>query len=449
MTAGRPQDAISAIESEVGGRRLVWFGIRGEDGDALLQIEQFSGTFAITAPLRAGSIAPEANVSLETALGRRPDLDEYDIDLDRSDEAVAFKRQFLRNVSGRAVVVTYRPAAFISALAFAMSDTMTLAGMFKDRQAAFEHKPWVETSLAARGVRTLRWRYVPDTDRERAKRLLDRGPLVLRASRSSGGVGIVRVDSVDEIDAHWPQQPDEFVGVAPYIDGGVPLNVSGCVFANGVVRLHPPSLQLIGVPVCTTRTFGYCGNDFGAASRLDGTVLDQLDELARTVGRWLHEERYRGAFGLDAMLVGDEVVFTEVNPRFQGSSALSAAIAAEVEVTDLYLDHVAASLGLAPPDDGLTMAEWAAHQPPMSHVVVHNLASSAVVSTPGTRVALPAGVRLSLVPGSGLRIDSGGVLGRLVVPSSVTCRGFELDPATTDLVTSVCRTFEPAGSARL
>lgn len=42
------------------------------------------------------------------------------------------------------------------------------------------------------------------------------------------------------------------------------------------------------------------------------------------------------------------IYFTEVNPRFQGSSALSAEIAGELGVPDLLLEHLAASLGLEP-----------------------------------------------------------------------------------------------------
>ena len=137
-----------------------------------------------------------------------------------------------------------------------MSDTMTLAGPWKDRQSAFEHKPWVERSLALRGVRGLNWQYVADEHRSRAKRLLASGPHILRASRTSGGVGIVAVATEEEVDRFWPEQPDTFVAVAPFLESAMPLNFSGCVFADGSLRLHPPSVQLIGIASCVDRRFG-------------------------------------------------------------------------------------------------------------------------------------------------------------------------------------------------
>ena len=50
--------------------------------------------------------------------------------------------------STECVLVTYRPSAFTTALAFSMRGTLELAGMHKERQAAFENKPWV-----AQGIR--------------------------------------------------------------------------------------------------------------------------------------------------------------------------------------------------------------------------------------------------------------------------------------------------------
>src|SRR4051812_35108621 len=80
-TPGGTTAAIAAIRDALGGRRLVWFGIRGEDGRALLQLPEFQACFAITAPLRAASLDPASNVTFESIGGRRPDLDRYDIDL--------------------------------------------------------------------------------------------------------------------------------------------------------------------------------------------------------------------------------------------------------------------------------------------------------------------------------------------------------------------------------
>lgn len=433
-SGGSKYAALAKIREVLDGRRLVWFGIRGEDGESLLQLEELQASCSVTAALRSGSLAQADNVTLESISGRRPDLDRHDIDLDTSESAADFRRRLLRQVSGRCVVMTYRPAAFVSALAFSMADTMELAGPFKDRQSAFEHKPWVETSLARRGVRTLGWRYVHDEERGRVRRLLDAGPMVLRANRSSGGVGIVRIDSADEIDAEWPYDPDGFVAVAPFLDGAVPLNVSACLFPDGALRVHPPSLQLVGIEGCTDRPFGYCGNDFGAISALDNSELEQFDSLVRDVGGWLYDQRYVGAFGIDALLHDGLVYFTEVNARFQGSSALSAVIAEKLDVPDLFLDHLAATLMLPALAEGMSLMTWAKEQPPVAHVVVHNTDSIPMRWT-GSRDPrrTAAAVRPAQVPFD-VVVEPGGVLFRLLSERGITETGFEIDTATCDLV---------------
>lgn len=435
------QSARDDIREILAGRRLIWFGIRGEDGEALLRFPELAASYAVIAPLRSGSIPRESNVTLEALSGVRPDLDRHDIDLDQREAAVEFKRRLLREVSGRCVLMTYRPSAVVSALAFSMADTMSLAGLFKDRQSAFEHKPWVETSLARRGVLGLEWRYVADEHRSRAKRLLIDGPIVLRASRTSGGVGIARASTEAEVDRHWPDQPDSFVAVAPYLDPTMPINFSGCVFADGRIRLHPPSVQLIGIPSCTERLFGYCGNDFGVVASLDDGVLDRIDALGRAVGGWLHEERYRGAFGVDAMVHGDDVRFTEINARFQGSSQLSAQIAAGLDIPDLFMDHLAAMLGLDPADADLSIREWSHLQPAQSHVVMHNVAGGRVIRVEGSAPPqMPPGARLSQLA-RGVEVDPGATLGCATLLRSVTQTGFDIDDEGDTLTTAFRSAF--------
>jgi hypothetical protein len=404
-----------------------------------------AASFAVTAPLRSARLAEGSNMTLEKLAGKRQDLDCHDIDLDRSEPAREFWRLFLKEVSTRCVVVTYRPSRIVSTTAFSMTETMVLAGLFKDRQAAFEHKPWVETSLAGRGIRTLGWRYVADDHRARVARMLSSGPHVLRASRASGGVGVVRLDQSSPIDELWPHDDDGFVGAAPFLDGAIPLNLSGCIYSNGIVHLHPPSLQLIGLRQCTDRPFGYCGNDFGAVAQLDDSALSEFDSMGRMVGEWLGSERYVGAFGLDALWKDGKVYFTEVNPRFQGSSALSAEIAASMGLPDLFLEHLAAGLGLTPNDSGLSVSDWVESQPPVSHVVVHNTTPTPAVRVRGAVLPNPYDdTRMTQLLPAGVAAAPGGTLYRLVRDRSVTTTGFDLSGEIDDLIAATAARFVPA-----
>ncbi len=438
--------AIDGIRGALDERRLVWFGIRGEDGEALLQIPELEASYSIIAPLRSGRLRADSNLALEQISRRRPDLDRYDIDLDSHPSTAELRARLMREVSGRCVLMTYRPSRLISALAFSMADTMTLAGLFKDRQQAFEHKPWVETELSARGIPGLGWRYVADEHHARAKRMMAGGrPHILRASRTSGGVGMALAHDEGDIDRLWPQEPDTFVAIAPFWEPTVPINFSGVVFDDGSVRLHPASVQLIGLPSCTTRRFGYCGNDFAAIRTLDADVLAQVDAMGRAIGEWLYDERYRGVFGVDALVHDGEARFVEINARFQGSSAPSAEIAHALDVPDLFLDHLTASLGGAPADAGLTIPEWAARQPDLAHVVLHNTTGAElrrnqdVALSPRTR-----GVRLAQVPEPDVPLADGAAISRMILPRSVTETGFELDAPTEALVAELRGAFVSA-----
>jgi hypothetical protein len=432
------ETATQAVRTALDGRRLIWFGIRGEDGEALLRLPELAASYSIIAPLRTGQLPAHANIALETGRHARPDLDRYDLDFDPHPAAGEFKRLLLREVSSRCVLMPYRASAVVSALGFSMSDTMTVAGLFKDRQSAFEHKPWVEQALARRGVAGLDWRYVADEHRDRVRRMVADGPHILRANRTSGGVGIALVSSPDEIDEVWPSGPDGFVGVAPFLDPSIPVNLSGVVFDDGGVRLHPLSVQLIGIGSCTDRPFGYCGNDFGAAKALGTDILAQIDALGHIVGTWLYEERYRGMFGVDALVFQEHVRFIEVNARFQGSSAPSAEIANGLEVPDLFLEHLAASLGLPPSGAGLTIPEWTRLQPPRSQVVLHNITGGDVVAGP-LRPGLGRNrrVRFAQLPPPGLRIEPGAAMGRVTFERSITDTGYAIDAIAEEAVSGL------------
>ena len=190
---------LARVSSAIGDRSLLFFGIRGDDAAPLLRLEQFQHCYSVAAPLNSLSLTSVE--SLETLTGRRVDLDAYDIDDDKRPVIDDFRRSLMSRLNKPSLVVDYRPSHFLSNIAFAMHETTRALGMFKDRQSAYEYKPWVETEVARLGVRTIGWRYVADEYRQRATDALEAGPIVLRVSRSSGGVGIELVSTPEHAPA--------------------------------------------------------------------------------------------------------------------------------------------------------------------------------------------------------------------------------------------------------
>jgi hypothetical protein len=244
------------------------------------------------------------------------------------------------------------------------------------------------------------------------------GPLVLRSLRSTGGAGLRLVRQAEGLATRDAASDREFFAVAPYLDGALPLNIGACVFPDGEVTLHAPSVQLIGIPGCTRRPFGYCGNDFAAARRLGPEVLQPLEAMARTVGRWLASQGYIGAFGIDALWHGGRVLFTELNPRFQGSSLASAELDEAAGRPNVYLDHVAAFLGLPPPPRE-PLAHTVERYPDLAQIIVHNCTDAPAAWSPRR----PGTGRWTMEPASGVLVDPDATLARLVVDRAVTQDG--------------------------
>lgn len=421
MTPWRTQ-LRDQIGQALGNRRLVWFGIRGDDARPLLSIPQFTHCLSLVAPLSPNTLAEEC---LETLSRQRIDLNGPRTEDD--EHTAKLHSELLNACSVPSVLVAYRPTDFIASAYFSGSSVEYL-GLFHGLQAAFEHKPWVETELQKRGIPTVMWRYIADDDPAKEELIeaeLDKGPLVVRRNRTSGGVGLELLLTSDDVLAREPIHSDGFLAYARYFSTAVPLNVGGCVFADGSVRLHSPSLQLIGIRSCTDRRFGYCGNDFARVRDLDDAAIDSLERLTLATGSWLYSMGYRGAFGVDALLDGHQVLLTEVNPRFQGSSAVGARLSAQMGLPDIFTDHLAAMLGL-PPAPAVSLRDLAQNQESISQVIAYNRSGAPLhlVSEEAARAADD----LSLLPEVGIAVREEAILFRLLQIGTVTVGGLEICP---------------------
>jgi uncharacterized protein YozE (UPF0346 family) len=416
---------LRLLESGIGDRHLVYFGTRGTDAATLLGIRQFDRIFSQVSPLKSVDVK---ETCLESLTGERVDLDQYNIDDDRRPEADDMRQILLEALQEPAVVMAYRSCAFLASAWFPRSQWAIFCGVFHERQASFEHKPWVETELRKRGVRTLGWEYFADVAVALIRERLERSggvPLVIRANRSDGGAGIRLVHDAFGLEAAWPEHSDGFLAICKYLEESVPLNVNACVFPQGQVSLHPASLQLIGLPCCTTRRFGYCGNDFAAFASLPPEVIAEFDAMTMAVGQWLAENNYLGAFGIDALLHRGQVYLTEINARFQGSTLVASLIDEALDRPDMYHEHLAAHLGLPPCDDA-TLRQLAGDAPAYAHVVCHNTEQSPLSATGASPDALQ--LRCRQIPRPGISVRPGAITFEAVVESQVTEDGLSLFP---------------------
>jgi hypothetical protein len=420
-------ELLAAVERKLGNRQLVWAGLRGDDIEPLADLPQLAASFSIVGAYRHRSGVE--SVAYEDLTGVRVDPEVWDIDDHHDAEAtIEFRRGLLRLLGRETALLPYRPSPFLSAIHFARHATCVNLGIFGGLQSALEHKPWVETAVAQMGIPRIAWTYVADEDQLSVRELARSDAWVLRKSRTSGGQGFTRISSLDELSAAWPKVDESFVSVAPFLDGGIPVNIGATVWNDGVT-VHHPSVQLIGIESCVTREFGYCGNDFGAARDLDHQTIDQIEQSTRLIGAWLRRHGFLGSFGVD-FLVRDRVpLFTEVNPRFQGSTHASCRLSIEAGQACLMLEHLAAWLGLPCPDDG-PLKELVAATSDFANLVVHctgdvsgkrdalSLADQLRRLDPSSRGDVVTPVRVTNEPGS--------VAARFTTRRRLTNTGFDL-----------------------
>jgi hypothetical protein len=426
---------MAEVSRRLGRRNLVYAGIRGSDVEPIADLPQLSAAFSIIDAYRNRSTVE--GLAYEDLTGVRVDMETWDVDDHLHDDAtIAFRRGLLSALAVPSALLPYRPSRFLSAISFARADRCQHLGLFGAHQAAFEHKPWVETALSRLGVPCIPWHYVADEEQFAVHREVAGGPVVLRRSRTSGGEGIIRVDDPDEVTRQWPHLEEAFVSVAPYLEDAVAVNVGATVWPN-CVSVHHPSVQLIGIPSCVGRPFGYCGNDFGAVRDLDPAHLDEIERNTNTIGSWLRGHGYLGTFGVDYLIHEDRVLFTEVNPRFQGSTHASARLSVAHGEACLVLEHLAAHLGVEG-EPRRPLREVAAAMPPIAHIVVHwtgeepsHLDPARLLEALGPlrrRVAVDVSTRIEL------EVSPGAAVVRMTTREQVTDTGRDLaEPWRTSL----------------
>jgi hypothetical protein len=370
--------------------------------------------------------------ALEGISGIRVDLDAYDIDQDPDERSLGiFRTQILRELASPSVAFTYRPSRFLSSICFSRTSSCEYLGMFNDHQWAFEHKPWVEGSMARLGIPRVGWRFVADEDRDFVRPLLARGPVVLRRSHSSGGRGLTLVHDDDELERHWPTEQEAFVSVAPFIDNATPVNV-GAVVWDRDVTVHYPSVQLIGIPELTSIPFGFCGSDFAAVSSLSSSAIDEVEQSTRRIGSWMQAHGYRGAFGVDFLVKDDRALFMEVNPRFQGSTNLSCRISLQMSESCLMTDHLAALMHMRPLQAQEPLGSRVRNCPPVAQFVQH-LPPPSRSTISGYKYAqalsqTPSFVKADVLASERQFIQGGATIARITHSGAITEDGSRLRP---------------------
>jgi predicted ATP-grasp superfamily ATP-dependent carboligase len=146
--------------------------------------------------------------------------------------------------------------------------------------------------------------------------------LVIRLSNSVSGGGVFYVDNEVDFDIIQEKYYSSIVLLESFVEG-VSINIQG-VISHSKTILGASSIQIIGPKECTNKRFGWCGNDFYTDDHVSDDFLKQAYHLAEIVSNYMNSKGYIGIFGIDLLLdqAKGKVYVLEINPRFQGSTAI-------------------------------------------------------------------------------------------------------------------------------
>lgn len=139
--------------------------------------------------------------------------------------------------------------------------------------------------------------------------------LIFQENNSSGGYGTHVVNiAVNNL--------EQFIGktlmVSPYIENSVSVNVH-IIIGHNTILYFPGSIQIISN---LNNKLIYLGADYIAFQSLSSKKRNRLNCYVKKLGEYLRDLGYKGILGFDFLITKDEVMFVEVNPRFQASTPL-------------------------------------------------------------------------------------------------------------------------------
>lgn len=135
----------------------------------------------------------------------------------------------------------------------------------------------------------------------------------------------------------------------------------------------------------------------------------------------------------------------EINPRFLGSSRVSAKLDAENGLSDIFLDHLMAWLGLdsyeQPP-----LGELLSIQPERAHLLCCNT-DQTTKHSPGPTTLHLDGASVFLEPDHGIEVEPDALMFNLEFASLITSTGKDLLPDATAAMNRVMETWDsdPSG----
>lgn len=133
---------------------------------------------------------------------------------------------------------------------------------------------------------------------------------VLQEANGAGGIRSYYLSSnyIPHIPTNIP-----YMLVTPYFEDKISINVH-IVTSDKYYKILPPSVQII------FNRFKYSGSDFMAYSNLPNQIKSKVFSCAEKIAQKIISIGAKGIFGIDFLILKNDIMFLECNFRYQGSS---------------------------------------------------------------------------------------------------------------------------------
>jgi nitroreductase len=139
--------------------------------------------------------------------------------------------------------------------------------------------------------------------------------LIFQENNASGGYGTHVVNIATNC---LKQFNGKTFMVSPYIENSVSVNAH-IMIGHNTILYFPESIQIISN---LNNKLIYLGADYISFQSLSVTKRNRLRCYVKKLGEYLQNLGYKGILGFDFLITKDEIMFVEVNPRFQASTPL-------------------------------------------------------------------------------------------------------------------------------
>lgn len=465
-------------------RGLLWYGPRGSDGLGLAAFpEHLMGAYSLYDRFpRCVTQDSTRFDSLEDMSLRRKLSRVFDEDPTDKTAELRFRRHLTRSLQSIIVdgkiptVIAYEPHKPLETVLLNLDGEAEQLGNDLEMFRRMSSKPRMENGLRKAGVPVIKWKSITESDQ--IEDLLETYPgVIIRRDGGSSGKGILLIQQGEFDDQarrdvrHMLAGHDAAVSAAQYHEDAISLSITGVIFpANAqrpaVVSHFPVSTQVVGAPELTELNFGFCGNDYQfVKDHIGNRTLDAADQVLEKVGQYLASKGYVGVFGVDLLLTkSGELLFTEVNPRFQATNRILSELTFTAGQADPLMEHMAATLGLEP-GETWTARRWKDEIKPYSQMQIHNITGHRVVASEDARrlahAALSVGAYQSNVPNGtvissemlpyvdGVAVEPGAVTNRLLVTGGILrSDGRSLNQRAVDEANRAIDLYEPVDLVR-